>query len=359
MTLSVRDRCASALGVRVTDLAIAAVVIGVVAFVAGNLFDLAPMAFGILASLWLFLAGIAAGGVAFSAAVRCSGGRWGGAVLPAVEAAAGFFPAALVLLAVLVLGARVWIPGAAQAGWTPWAWRCGRELVATALLFAAGQRFLRRAHADAPAGPNRSAVVYLLLYVSVLSLWATDLVMDLRDWAPSTVIPPFLFIGAFLAAIALGALTVARRLDGSALARGDLGKLLFAMIIFWGYLLWAAYLPVWYANLPEETGQLLARWSGGWKLVTSFVLVAVLGFPFFFLLPERTKRGRMSMTVVTASILVGLLGERLLLVLPSLDLRVSPLSVLVGAGVALGTLGQFVLSYGARLGEARPGSGGR
>ncbi len=312
-------------------------------------------ALGVLAATWLFTAGLAAGGVAFSAAVHCSRGRWAAAALPAAEASAAFFPAALALLAVLVLGAREWIPGAAAAGWGSWLSRCVREEGATALLFVVGSRYLRRSDAEAEPGPTRLAITYLLLYAAVVSLWAIDLVMDLHDWAPSTVIPPFVFIGAFLGAIALGTVAAARGAESGSLARGDLGKLLLAMAIFWGYLVWAAYLPVWYGNLPDETGQLLALWAGGWKLLTLGVLVTVLGFPFFFLLPERSKRGRTSLTVVAASILVGLLGERFLLVLPSLDLTNNLSTLLVGGGVAVGVLGLFLLTFGARLApESRP-----
>ena len=32
----------------------------------------------------------------------------------------------------------------------------------------------------------------------------------------------------------------------------DLGKLLFAFVIFWGYIAFSQYLLIWYANLPEE-----------------------------------------------------------------------------------------------------------
>jgi len=347
------QRSAAALGPHAVRLATVAVAIGSVTLVGGIALDRGQVALGALAATWLFVAGIAAGGVAFSAAVRCSKGRWAREVLPAVEATAGFFPAALALLAILVLGARLWIPGAAEASWGSWAWRCVRELGATAVLFAAGSRYLHRARAEAVAAPSVAAVAYLLLYVSLLSMWAIDLVMDLHEWAPSTVIPPFVFIGALLGAIALGALAVACDPEAGTRVRGDLGKLLFAMVIFWGYLVWAAYLPVWYGGMPDETGQLLARWTGGWKFVTGGVLAAVLGFPFFFLLPERTKRGRFPLVVVASAILAGLLGERFLLVLPSLDLRAEPLSALIGAGVTIGALGLFVLGFGARLHSTR------
>ncbi|MFI5166751.1 MAG: hypothetical protein ACHQQS_09045 [Thermoanaerobaculales bacterium] len=353
MSSSAWDRCAAALGARVAGLATAGIVAGAAAALAAFLADRAALALGALAAAWLFAAGIAAGGVAFSAAVRCARGRWAAAALPAVEALAGFFPAALALLAVLVLAARLWIPGASEAGMGSWAWRCVRDLGGTALLFAAATRFLRRSRITAAPEPSGAAIAYLLLYVAVLSLWAVDLVMDLHEWAPSTVIPPFVFIGAFLGAIAVAAVAMAGEAAATTKLRGDLGKLLFAMVIFWGYLAWAAYLPVWYGNLPDETGMLVARWAGSWKYVTSGVLVTVLGFPFFFLLPEKPKRRPAALAAVALTILAGLLGERFLLVLPSLDLRLDAVSLLIGAGITAGVLGLFVLAFGSRLGAAK------
>jgi len=348
------QRSENALGRGFTRWAVGGIALGAAALLAGLLVGSSVLTFGVLAASWLFFAGVAAAGVAFSAAVRCSKGRWASGALPALEAGAAFFPAAFALLAVLVLGAHAWIPGAADAGWEPWASRVVRELAATAVLFAVGTHYLRRVRAESEPQPSRAAVAYLLLYVAVLSLWSIDLVMDLHEWAPSTVIPAYYFIGALLGAIALAALAVGLGPESAAgaVARPDLGKLLFAMIIFWGYLLWAAYLPVWYGNLPDETGQLLARWVGGWKYLSLGVLVTVLGLPFFCLLPERTKRGRTSLAVVASGILTGLFGEHLLLVLPSLFVQADALSLVLGALVAVGVLGLFVLTVGGAIGAA-------
>ena len=347
------DGCAASFGETAARLAVIAVVVGVVAFVAGCLGGLSDLALGVLAASWLYFAGLAAGAVALSAAVRCSRGRWAVSALPYAEAAAGFFPVAFVLLAGLVLAATAWMPGAAATGSVEWIARVVRDLAATAILFLAGTRYLRRAAmmTDPAPGPERAAVAYLLLYAAALSLWAVDLVMSLHDWAPSTVIPAFYFMGAFLGAVAWTALvtTALGSTDGDSRTRHDLGKLLFGFIIFWGYLLWSAYLPVWYGNLPDETGQLMARWAGGWKFASLGVIGAVLAVPFVTLVPERTKRSRPVLGFIAASILAGLLGERFLLVLPSLDLPASWPAFLAGAGVTIGMAGAFVLSAGMRL----------
>jgi hypothetical protein len=352
MTASMLRRCEAALGPGVTRLGTVGVGLGLAALVVGLALGFATVTLGVLAVTWLFFAGAASGAVAFSAAVRCSRARWVDVVAPVAQAGASFFPFALGLLAVLLVLAGLWIPDAAGAGWGPWTSRIARDLVASALLFAAGRRYLRLSRTGDGSRATPAAVAYLLLYAAVLSLWAVDLVMSLHEWAPSTVIPPYYFMGAFLAAIAWVALaqSVGRETPATASVRHDLGKLLFAMVIMWGYLLWAAYLPVWYGNMPDETGQLLARWAGGWKFVSLGVLATVLAFPFFFLLPERTKRGRIGLTVAALSVLVGLFAEHFLLVLPSLAVHPDPPSILLGACVTFGVLGLFVLTVGAAFG---------
>ena len=57
--------------------------------------------------------------------------------------------------------------------------------------------------------------------------------------------------------------------------RHDLGKLLFAFIVVWTYLLWALFLPTWYGNIPEESAFLLRRWHGAYRPLSVLVIVAV------------------------------------------------------------------------------------
>ncbi len=348
--------CAAGLGRKAAGCARAAALAGGVALLLACVSGAAQAALGTLAAAWVILAGLAAGGVAFSAAIRCSNGRWALLALPVAEATAGFFPAAVIILGILVLAAPAWIPGALAAGWAPWASRAARDLAAAVLLVVAARRYLGRPGSNIPAHvkASRAAIIYLVLFVASLSLWTVDLVMDLHDWAPSTVIPPFVFMSGLLAGVAWTAFVVATQAGVDNRTRHDLGKLLFAFAIVWGYLLWAEYLAVWYGNLPDEAGQLLARWAHYWKFVSLVVVGAVLVFPFFFLLSERTKRGRVTLGVASASMLVGLVGEGVLLVLPSLELVWGWQTLACVIFVTLGAAGLFVLTVGARLARSLP-----
>ncbi len=345
------DRCSAAFGRTVARLAAAGVALGAAAFALALLAGRSGTALAALDASFLFFAGLSAGGVALGAAVRVAQGRWAGPVLPIADASAGFFGPALALLAVLLLGARAFIPSAAASGAGHLAALAARQLALSAALFLAGRALVARARAPGadPAPGRAAAVAYLMAYAVVLSFWAADLVMGLSRSPPATVIPAYYFLGAFLSGLAWVALVAAVRGTSGPDLRHDLGKLLFAFIVVWSYLLWALFLPTWYANVPEESEQLLRRWHGAYRPVSAFVLVAVFAWPFWLLFSERFKRRRATLAVGAAAILLGLLAERFLLVLPSLPIAGGAASWLVGAGVALGVAGLFLLSVGSRL----------
>jgi hypothetical protein len=343
MTLS--QRVAAGLGPTAARLAAAAAGVGVLALAVAVAAGRAAPAIAALLASWLFFAGLAAGSVALAAAVRIAQGRWAEAVLPLAEAGSSFFLPALALLVVLLAGHRALLPDA------PLAAPAIRLLVAAAVVFALGARFVAasRAASPDPEAVQRAALVYVLAYVVGLSVWAHDLVLGLSAGPPFTVIPAYYFLGAFLSGLAWVALVAALRDVSGPDLRHDLGKLLFAFIVVWSYLLWALFLPTWYGNIPEEAAVLLRRWSGPWRPVTAAVLIAVFAWPFWLLFSETLKRRRATLAVGAATILLGLWGERFLLVVPSLHLRGGAGALLLGAGVALGVAGAFLLALGAGL----------
>jgi Ni/Fe-hydrogenase subunit HybB-like protein len=338
---------------------LAAAVAGALALVAGIVTGRGEAAFAALDASWLFFAGLAAGAVAVAAAVRVAHGTWARAALPIAERAARFFPVAFALLVLLLLGARsllAWTRGAPPSGLAGLALR---QLLSAALVFGLGTRLVRSARALDGADPRLRArsVAYVLGFVAGLSFWAYDFVIALTDAPPYAVLPPYYFLGAFLSGLAWVALVSALAdVDGPDL-RHDLGKLLFAFIVVWTYLLWALFLPTWYGNVPEESAQLLRRGSGPYRAVSATVLGAVFAWPFWLLFSERFKRRRATLAAGAGTILLGLWAERFLLVLPSLALRADAASLLVGAGVSVGVAGLFLLAA-TPVGAPEPGRPG-
>jgi Ni/Fe-hydrogenase subunit HybB-like protein len=342
-------QCAVGFGPLVAKLAEVATVIGIAAFALGLVVGHGLVTFAALAASWLFFAGLSAGGVAVAAGIRIAQGRWAREVLPTAEASVGFFNPALGMLMVLTLGAPLWMPSAARAPAVEWLPLAIRDLLSTAVLFWLGRRFVR---ADRAGDPRiRSAVAYGLLYAVTLSLWAADLVMSLHPWAPSTAIPAYYFVGAFVSGLAWITLVSCVKKSprpGSDL-RHDVGKLFFGFITFLAYLLWSIFLATWYANLPDETGQLLARWQGVYRPLALGVVIITLIFPFCLLMTEEAKRHRGILALGAASVLLGLFVERFLLVVPSINLTGGSVAILLGLGTAAGVAGVFTLAFGAEL----------
>lgn len=357
MTTGPLTRAEAALGRPLTRAALVAAAAGTLGLAAAVASGRAGAALASLTSAWLFLAGLAAGGVALAAVVRIVHGRWATALLPIAHATAGFFVPALALLAVIVLGARAFVPGLAVTGLGHHVVLGLRLLGTSAVLFALGRRFVAGELAGEEDGRQRArAIAFVAAYAVVLSVWAFDLVMALSSAPPQAVVPPYYFLGAFLSGIAfVGLLAAIRDVSGPDL-RHDLGKLLFAFIVVWSYLLWSLFLPTWYGNIPEENELLLVRWRAPWKALSIFVLAAVFVWPFWLLFSERLKRRRTTLALGAGAVLAGLCVERFLLVLPSLRLPGDAPSLVVGAMVALGAGGFFLLGVGARLPPRQPGA---
>jgi hypothetical protein len=84
----------------------------------------------------------------------------------------------------------------------------------------------------------------------------------------------------------------------------DLGKWLFALMVFWAYVSFSQYMLMWYGNLPEETIWFKHRLAGNW-LVLSLVLVGGhFIVPFFAMLPRAVKRSRNALAFFASWLLV-------------------------------------------------------
>lgn len=81
----------------------------------------------------------------------------------------------------------------------------------------------------------------------------------------------------------------------------DLGKLMFAFMVFWTYVNFSQYMLIWYANIPEETLWYQHRqdWQG------TFTMLAVGHFivPFAFLMSRHMKRNRITLAIASVWLL--------------------------------------------------------
>jgi hypothetical protein len=334
----------------------------------------------------LFWLGIAQGGVVVSASLYLTQARWGGAgTYRLAESFAGFLPLGMLLFWVLFPGRAVlfpWVrhPLPEKAAWLNVPFLFGRDGAGLLIMTALSLWFVRVSRHDdvvdwAEATDNielpppvirRLAPAVVITYAVVYSVLAFDLVMSLSPLWYSTLFGAYFFAGAYWSALAaIGALVSLgwhpRPRNGSD-DRGllhDVGKLVFAFSIFWTYLLWSQYLPIWYAGLPEETFFVVQRVHRmPWEALAWSVLILVWVIPFISLLSRQAKRHPQVLGTVCVLGLIGMWLERYVLVTPSLSSTQIPfgwVEILVTAGFA----GLFVLSTlpGLQLARAPLGGG--
>lgn len=338
------------IGARATWGAVAAVVVGVAAFVTGKGTVESSRTFGAFMAAWLFFAGLAMGAVAFRALFRVIEARWARPLAVVGGGLAAFVPAAALLLAVVLVGA---VPRfATPAGWLSPASLVGRNVLFNALLFGLAWWRFRRPPGEAPPPTLAVSVGFLLVYGLVLSTWSFDFVLGPDPIFMDTLIGPFLFTGAFVAGTALVTLVALARGTLSEQGRHDAATLVFALSIFWVYLFCSQALTFWYGNQPDETVFTLRRLADGWGAVVWAVLALVFAVPFLGLLHPAGRRSPRLLATVLVGQLFGLWLTCYLLVVPSL----SP----IGAGpfeprdllVTLGMLGLFALAVAPALKRA-------
>jgi hypothetical protein len=157
---------------------------------------------------------------------------------------------------------------------------------------------------------QRLSIVGALVLGFTATFAAIDWLMSLdADWY-STMFPPMVAMGDLLLALAFAVVLVALLGPVSALSDiltpailNDLGSLLLAFTMLWGYLEYFQYLLIWAGNLSDEIPWYLSRSEGGWLPVA--VVVAIVGFllPWYLLLFRPLKRNRRSLAVI-AGVLV-------------------------------------------------------
>jgi hypothetical protein len=145
--------------------------------------------------------------------------------------------------------------------------------------------------------------------VALALTWASfDWSMSLQpDWY-STMFGFYFFSGAYVGAIALACVMVPLAgLRWSAGSRASapspdhaqaLGRLLFAMVVFWAYISFAQLLVYWIGDIPDEVSYFVRRTAGTWTAVTYVIVFGHFVVPFFVLLNRRLKRHPVVLAVV-------------------------------------------------------------
>ena len=317
------------------------VALGAIAFLTGAASADAARAWSIYLVNLVFWSGLAITGPAIAAMMQLTEARWSPSVRRIALTTSGFLPVSLLLFVGLYAGRTVlypWVtaPIPAKAGWlnTPFFWL--RTLGGAAALFLVAFAFVQALlkdtvpsdHARVRTRRNRLAVVLLMLWIAVVSLWGFDLVMSLDPRWYSGLFGGYFVVSTFYTTLCLlSILTVRTNARGQAsippAAVQDVAKLQFAMAIMWMYFFWSQYLVIWYGNVPVETRFLVQRFfAQPWLTVAWIVFVVGWLLPFAYLLKRLTGRPPQRHTPLVLVALCGLVAiflERVLVVFPSVS----------------------------------------
>lgn len=146
----------------------------------------------------------------------------------------------------------------------------------------------------------------IIVYAFMVTLLSFDLLMSLDSHWYSTIFGVYYFAGGFMALHCLLALGI-HRLQERGLLRSsvnaehfhDIGKMMFAFVVFWAYIGFSQYMLIWYAAIPEETVWYMRHGAGFGDGVVAgspfpvLLLVLLLGhfvIPFVGLLSREVKR---------------------------------------------------------------------
>ena len=146
---------------------------------------------------------------------------------------------------------------------------------------------------------TRFSPAIVIFYAIIMSLVAFDLIMSVDPHWYSTMWGGYYFMTGVYMTMAWVAIGVAflrkqhplflSKVDRKTLH--DLGKLLFGFGIFWAYLFWSHYLPIWYGNIPEETGFIITRLRvAPWQNVAWMTLGCAFIIPFLLGLSRDVKQ---------------------------------------------------------------------
>ncbi|MGA0368477.1 MAG: hypothetical protein ACO3N7_03400 [Kiritimatiellia bacterium] len=138
-----------------------------------------------------------------------------------------------------------------------------------------------------------------LLYILTLTVGSVDWIMSLEPAWFSSIFGVMVAAGQMLSMLTFGIvfLTWLSKWEPVKTAftpkrQHDLGKLLFAFVIFWTYIELSQFIIYWHANLPEEITWYMNRQVGGFNGISWFLMLSQFVIPFLVLLSRGTKQNR-------------------------------------------------------------------
>lgn len=343
--------------------------LGLFTFVIGLLTDHQRVWANYLLGYFFWLC-ISLAGVFFAALQYITGSMWSVTVRRVAEAFIGYLPVAILLFIVLLFGIHElyeWThadvvesdPLLSQKKiYLNIPFFVGRSFFLFLLTGGLGGWIFKNSLKQDTAGGAlfikknvRISAIFILLFAWAFSFVAIDLMMSLSPHWFSTIFGVYCWAGLIYSGLSM--ITIwAIILRKKGVLKGwvtddhlhDLGKLMFAFLVFWAYIAFSQYMLIWYANLPEETFYLITRTQGSWKPVSLALMLVKFGIPFFLLVSRPAKRNENWLLFVAIWFLVAQWIDIYWMVFPTF-FKV-PVFGWMEVGMTAGFVGLFFLSVG-------------
>jgi hypothetical protein len=202
---------------------------------------------------------------------------------------------------------------------------------------------------------QRLAAPATFIFAVTLTFAAFDFGMSLEPEWFSTMFGVYFFAGSVVGFFALLPLSTFLLQKMGWLSRTvtvehyhDMGKLVFAFIVFWTYIAFSQYMLIWYGNLPEETFWFLRRQTGEWTQLSLLLLFGHFAVPFFGLISRSPKRRKAVLAIASIWVLFMQFVDMYYVVMPHTSAERIPLSI-VDVACFLGIGGIFVAAAAHRL----------
>lgn len=200
---------------------------------------------------------------------------------------------------------------------------------------------------------------FLALFAVLYTLASIDLIMSLSPHWFSTIFGVYCWAGLFFSGLAMIMFWTVTLRKKNVLSNfvtddhlHDLGKLMFAFLVFWAYSAFSQYMLIWYANLPEETPYFILRTIGAYKPVSMALLLGKFLIPFFMLLTRPAKRSANWLLFMTVWFFAAQWIDVYWMVFPTFFKE--PVFGLTEIGMFVGFLGLFFLSVSTYLAKVSP-----
>jgi hypothetical protein len=278
---------------------------------------------------YTFWMGIALGSMALLMVQHLTGGAWGVVIRRPLEAAASTIPVMAVLFLPIIAGMHdlyEWTHPEAladpviqeKAAYLNTPFWLVRQGIYFLLWITISQLLLKWSKEQDQTGDPGLAdkLQYLsggglVIYTLTVTFAIVDWLMSVNPHWFSTMWGPLFMVGQGLPSLAFTIVVLVMLAQSAPMDRvvntshlHDLGKLLFAFLMLWAYLMFSQFLIVYSANLAEEIPHYLVRMQGGWQYVGLVVILLHFVVPYALLLSRDVKRDTRRIRVIAAWLVV-------------------------------------------------------